>query len=455
MVRDRSLADAPGGEVEPLSLEDVDEVEAILAELRLSQNKGNLILCTVSSPAYREIVIQLLCSRFAIKVFQIDKGDQLVAALKDKSIKETDAFVWVLPESLVGDLLEALNNFRELFYQKKVPSVVFLTPAALSDVIHLAPDFWRYRGGFHELKGMEKGPAFQALEALTTPFSLSYQNREDLLRRKRINEYLLEKICDKKERAGILEELGIIHFLLGEYRKSTAFLERALVISREIEDRRAEGTALGNLGNAYSALGETRKAIDYYEQALAMSREIGDRRAEGNHLGNLGLAYSDLGETRKAIDYYEQALAMSREIGDRRGEGSDLGNLGNAYYSLGETPKAIEYYEQVLVMSREIGDRRGEGTALGNLGNAYSRMGETRKAIDYYEQALAISREIGDRRGEGNRLGNLGLALDKLGNREEAIRCTKEALKIFEQIESPSVENARRRLAELQTETSK
>ena len=36
-----------------------------------------------------------------------------------------------------------------------------------------------------------------------------------------------------------------------------------------------------------------QKAIRYYEQALVISREIDDRRGEGNHLGSLGNAYAD------------------------------------------------------------------------------------------------------------------------------------------------------------------
>ncbi len=64
---------------------------------------------------------------------------------------------------------------------------------------------------------------------------------------------------------------------------------------------------MGNLGNAYADLGEVRKAIEYHEQALVIDREIGDRRGEGADLGNLGLAYAALGEVRKAIEYFEQA----------------------------------------------------------------------------------------------------------------------------------------------------
>ena len=101
--------------------------------------------------------------------------------------------------------------------------------------------------------------------------------------------------------------------------------------------------------------------IEQYEQALVIDREIGDRRGEGADLGNLGMAYAALGEVRRAIEQYEQALVISREIGDRRGEGADLGNLGNGVRGPGQVGRAIEQYEQALAISREIGDRRGEG----------------------------------------------------------------------------------------------
>ncbi len=80
-----------------------------------------------------------------------------------------------------------------------------------------------------------------------------------------------------------------------------------------LENKRNHGVILGNLGIAYKNLGDPRKAIEYYEQALVIAREIGDRKGEGNQLGNLGNAYSDLGDPRKAIEYYEKALEINPE----------------------------------------------------------------------------------------------------------------------------------------------
>ena len=245
---------------------------------------------------------------------------------------------------------------------------------------------------------------------------------------------ILREIGDRRGEGAALGNLGLAYADLGQVEKAIGYYEQQLVIVREIGDRRGEGNALGNLGIAYAALGQVEKAIGYYEQCLTLHREIGDRRGEGNALGNLGNAYAALGQVEKAIGYYEQRLTIAREIGDRRGEGADLGNLGLAYADLGQVEKAIGYYEQQLVIVREIGDRRGEGNALGNLGSAYAALGQVEKAIGYYEQQLVIVREIGDRRGEGNALGNLGSAYAALGQVEKAIGYYEQRLKIAREI---------------------
>ena len=228
MVRDKSHAASSGGEMEPISLEDLDEVDLLLTELEISQGKGNLILCIVASPAYRERVIEVIKKRFPARILPVETGDNLISDLRSIQPKEEEILIWTLPETLGKDILDALNNFRELFYDAGVPSLIFMTPAELDDVIWKAPDFWRYRGGYHILKGEDHGPAYQAVEALSIPFSFSYQNKEELLRRKRINEYLLEKMQKKSEKENILMELGTIHFLLSEPRKAIEYYEQAL-----------------------------------------------------------------------------------------------------------------------------------------------------------------------------------------------------------------------------------
>ncbi len=306
--------------MDSISLDDQDEVDLLLTELEISQGRRNLILCIVASPAYREKVIQVIKARFPCKVRAVEKGDNLIFDLRNAQAKKEEILIWTLPETLSNDILDALNNFRELFYDAGVPSLVFMTPAELDDVIWKAPDFWRYRGGYHILKGEDRWQKSLAVEALFMPLDFSYQNEEELLRRKRINEYLLEKKSDQRERANILTELGIVHFLLSETRKAIECYEQALVISRNIGERECEGKALFYLGNAYVGLGDVRKAIDYYELALTIAREIGDRKGEAIACWNLGLAYEEVGDLKRAVDQMQISVDFERQIGHRDAE---------------------------------------------------------------------------------------------------------------------------------------
>jgi hypothetical protein len=52
--------------------------------------------------------------------------------------------------------------------------------------------------------------------------------------------------------------------------------------------------------------------------ALIIAKEIGDRREEANLLANQGLAYGDLVETKKAIEFFKESLVIGKSIEDQR-----------------------------------------------------------------------------------------------------------------------------------------
>jgi tetratricopeptide (TPR) repeat protein len=59
------------------------------------------------------------------------------------------------------------------------------------------------------------------------------------------------------------------------------------------------------------------KAIEYHEKALVIAREIGDRRGEGVWLNNLGVAFKDLKNYDLALACYLLARTIRGEIRDR------------------------------------------------------------------------------------------------------------------------------------------
>ena len=133
--------------------------------------------------------------------------------------------------------------------------------------------------------------------------------------------------------------------------------EIAIAAARQAKARDDEERWLGNLGLAYSDLGQVERAIEYHEQALVIAREIGDRRGEGSRPGQPGECLQRPGAGGESHRVLRAGAGASPEqIGDRRGEGTGLGNLGNAYSDLGQVERAIEYYEQALSIAER--DRR-------------------------------------------------------------------------------------------------
>src|SRR5665811_934324 len=94
-------------------IEDVEEIDTLIAELEISKGKGNLILCVVNSPLYRDRIIQTLRGRFSSNIVSVINGEQIISILKNKDFNGADILMWIMPEEPTEDILNTLNNFRD------------------------------------------------------------------------------------------------------------------------------------------------------------------------------------------------------------------------------------------------------------------------------------------------------------------------------------------------------
>jgi len=399
-------------------IDDLEEIDTIIAELEISKGTGNLILCVVNSPAYQDRIIQTLSGRFSSEVIPTKNGEQIIRILKEHDFDGAEILIWVMPEEPTEDLLNTLNNFRELFYDAKIPNIMFYNRAFSESVIRKAPDFWRYRGNYYELEEAESGMAFEAVETLATPFS--YQDKDDLLRRKRINEYLLEKVRDKQEKANILTELGRIFYHLGEINKALKYYEKALKLDKELGSKEGMAADLGNIGTVYGIKGELDKALEYFRKALKLNEELGRKEGMANQLGNIGTVYGIKGELDKALEYFENALKLNEELGRKEGMANQLGNIGTVYKTKGELDKALEYHRKALKLNEELGIKEGIAIQLRNIGDVYYTRGEHDKALGYYKKAFKSYKEMGIKIGTARTLIKIGDVFTQKGDKERA-----------------------------------
>ena len=243
-----------------------------------------------------------------------------------------------------------------------------------------------------------------------------------------------KEIGNKAGEASDYGNLGPVFLSVGRHTKAEEYLQKALVIRKEIGDKNGEASDYGNLGTVFLAVGQYTKAEEYLQKALVIRKEIGDKRGEASDYGNLGSVFRSVGQYIKAEEYLQKALVIRKEIGDKAGEALDYGNLGTVFLYVGQYIKAEEYLQKALVIKKEIGDKAGEASNYGNLGTVFKSVGQYTKAEEYLQKALVIRKEIGDKQGEASAYGNLGTVFQSVGQYTKAEEYLQKALVIRKEI---------------------
>ena len=393
--------------IEDARAEDLEEIDTIIAELEISKGRGNLILCVVNAPAYRDGIIRVLKDRFSSKVILVKEGGDVIQSLKSEDFGGAEVLIWTMPEKLTEDLADALNNFRELFYDAGISSLVFLSQSFLDDVIRKAPDFWRYRGNYYELKGRDRGTAFEAIDALAT--SLHYQNKEDLLRRKRINEYILEKVTDEREIAKILNELGHISYNLGAYDNASKYFKQELCLSEKLGDKGGVARPLILLGWLALETGDMAEAHRLFGEGLKLFQDMNYKRGVSSSLHNLGSLALAAGDVADAHRLFGESLKIAQELGDKSIISRSLFHLGMLAQDRGEISEARRFYGESLKIAQELGDKSIVAITLAQFAHLEEGEGYLERALDLIRQAEALFLELGSPRAEGTRIDRVWL----------------------------------------------
>ncbi len=248
------------------------------------------------------------------------------------------------------------------------------------------------------------------------------------------------KTGDKSGEGTTLNNIGGIFEARGEYETALSYLERSLKISQQIGDKSGEGSTLNSISGIFRARGEYETALSYLERSLKFFQETGDKSKEGSTLNNMAATTYDQGEYETALSYLERSLKISQQIGNKSGEGTTLNNISGIFRARGEYETALSYLKCSLKISQEIGDKSGEGSTLNNISQIYDVRGEYETALSYLERSLKISQQIGDKSGEGTTLNNISQIFKARGEYETALSYLERSLKISQQIGDKSGE---------------
>ncbi|HEX6269798.1 MAG TPA: tetratricopeptide repeat protein, partial [Anaerolineales bacterium] len=188
---------------------------------------------------------------------------------------------------------------------------------------------------------------------------------------------LARQTRNRLEEGRSLTSMGLIALETKEHELAEHYLEEAVAIARETNERALESRALANLANSAAYVQrDYATARAYYEQAYGLAVTQGDRYAQGLSLGNLGWISGMLGDFVAAQKYHEQALQISREVGNIYQETYTLMNLSGVSEARGEVQQAFKYATHAFALCKKAHDVTGEAWSYLYLGNAYTLIGQ-------------------------------------------------------------------------------
>jgi len=170
-------------------------------------------------------------------------------------------------------------------------------------------------------------------------------------------------------------------------------------------------TVLNNLGTINQVSGNYPEALEYYNSSLKIYTSLGNKAGMAKSFGNMGVIFNDQGNDEMALLYYKKSLVFAKESGEKSDISNTYLNIGNIFSARKEYQKALDYYFIAMEMDKKSGDKSSLANVLGNIGFVYKMQGDElleagdltkgyskfNISMEYIEQALEIELATGNK----------------------------------------------------------
>jgi tetratricopeptide (TPR) repeat protein/predicted regulator of Ras-like GTPase activity (Roadblock/LC7/MglB family) len=277
---------------------------------------------------------------------------------------------------------------------------------------------------YKHCKDKEKAPRY--LTKVAEEAKNNYANEEAI----RFYGEALEFEDEDLRRAEILQRMGAVYELIGDYDRSIEAYQSSLQI---VQDRETKADIGRRIASVYEHKGDYEDSISAYREALDLVRGDGSDN-EANIVLGIGNLHWCKGEYDEAREHYVSALDIGKKIDDKLIIAASLTNIGNININDGEYGDALENYEKSLQLRESAGDERRAAHTLGNIGALYHNRGDYKNALRNYEKSLEILEKIGDQQGIAVSLNNIGVLHEARGEYEKALQRYEKSLEIMEKV---------------------
>jgi len=286
-------------------------------------------------------------------------------------------------------------------------------------------------------------------------------------------------LLEKKEgelqaKAQVLEKLGDIKDLGGEFDTGTKYWSEALELWSQLYEkenvarlhRKMANLLWDNKGDAVKAEEHYNKALAilegkpesaelariyedmahmYYrtkdmtkaqslaEKALELGKKLGDYEVIAKSYVSLGTVFHHVAESKKAVDCMERGLKIALDNGLMEAALRAYNNLASVLPAE-ESDRGLESLEKGYELAKKIGHISLQSFIGTNVSWDYLGKGDVKKGLSLVEESVALDRKSGDMVNLSFSLGVLAMAHFVLGDWDKCGECLKEKIGISEKL---------------------
>jgi serine phosphatase RsbU (regulator of sigma subunit)/Tfp pilus assembly protein PilF len=227
---------------------------------------------------------------------------------------------------------------------------------------------------------------------------------------------------DKYGMATSYNNIGFIFDNQGEYIKALEYYNKSLDIYKKVNDKSGMATCYGNIAFLFETYGDPMckstksecvhsgyiKAIDYLNEAIKIQEEINDKAALANSLNIKGGIYEYYGDPlcssgkeicssiskQTALDLYLKALKIRTEINNTSGVSQSYNSLAEFMLKQGKLDESLDYGKKCLNISKELGSAERIKDAALTLKKIYEKRNHFQEALNMYQLYIQMRDSI-------------------------------------------------------------
>jgi tetratricopeptide (TPR) repeat protein len=232
-----------------------------------------------------------------------------------------------------------------------------------------------------------------------------------------------------------LLEVGKQQFRRAEFKQVIATYQQ--VLSQPNVEASAKIAAWLHLGEIYLLIDQTAPAEDYLQSALKLARDSQDRASEVGALARLGWVHLNRQEYPKALETLKPALAIAQQTSDRSGEALSRFTFGAVLYRQGQYAQALEAL-QLAAKGFQVDKNQDRLADVYNwMAVTYRELKDIKQAEMLIQQQQTLSREIGDRVAEHSGLWTLASFQQQQKQMDLVVQSYQQQLAILEAADNP------------------